>query len=200
MSTLSKKKVIGITGSMGSGKSQVSKIISKYYPVLDCDQVNSQLLEVGNDGFTTLLENNLIELNNDGQLNKEALAKSMFSNVEVKNKVEMLLHPLIFKKMKEWIDAQDTDLVFVEMPLLFEIKAEKYFDSIWCVVCSHKIALERLKKYRNIEYEQANERLKHQLDPEIKKSKSDIVIENDKDINDLSIKIKEALERETAWN
>ena len=44
MSKLSKKKVIGITGSMGSGKSEISRYLRKKYPVLDCDQVNADLL------------------------------------------------------------------------------------------------------------------------------------------------------------
>ena len=51
MSKLSKKKVIGITGSMGSGKSEISRYLKNKYPVLDCDQVNADLLKKGNLGY-----------------------------------------------------------------------------------------------------------------------------------------------------
>ena len=54
MSKLSKKKVIGITGSMGSGKSEISRYLRKKYPVLDCDQVNADLLKKGNLGYQKL--------------------------------------------------------------------------------------------------------------------------------------------------
>lgn len=54
MSKMSKKKVIGITGSMGSGKSEISRYLRKKYPVLDCDQVNADLLKKGKFGLSKI--------------------------------------------------------------------------------------------------------------------------------------------------
>ena len=62
MSKLSEKKVIGITGSMGSGKSEIARYLRNKYPVLDCDQVNADLLKKGNLGYQKLKEMNIVEL------------------------------------------------------------------------------------------------------------------------------------------
>ena len=72
MSKLSKKKVIGITGSMGSGKSEISRYLRKKYPVLDCDQVNADLLKKGNLGYQKLNDLRIVELYSNGQ---QALAR-----------------------------------------------------------------------------------------------------------------------------
>ena len=71
MSKMSKKKVIGITGSMGSGKSEISRYLRKKYPVLDCDQVNADLLKKGNLGYQKLNDLHIVELDSNGEIIKE---------------------------------------------------------------------------------------------------------------------------------
>ena len=95
MSKMSKKKVIGITGSMGSGKSEISRYLRKKYPVLDCDQVNADLLKKGNLGYQKLNDLHIVELDSNGEIIKESLASYMFSNIEHRKQVEAILHPLM---------------------------------------------------------------------------------------------------------
>ena len=151
MFKLPKKKIIGITGTMGSGKSQVGKILSEKYSVLDCDKVNAELLLPNRKGFEELKERKLIKIDEDGYLDKKQLSFDMFQDKMIKKEVENILHPLIFQEMNAWIENQKDGLVFIEMPLLFEIGAQDHFDSIWCVVTKRNIALERLTKYRHID-------------------------------------------------
>ena len=168
MSKMSKKKVIGITGSMGSGKSEISRYLRKKYPVLDCDQVNADLLKKGNLGYQKLNDLRIVELDSNGQIIKESLASYMFSKAEHRKQVEAILHPLIFEQMHKWIYEQESSIVFVEMPILFEISAQDHFDSIWCVVADLDVALSRLQTYRNFTREQALARLVSQMNPEEK--------------------------------
>ena len=196
MSKLSKKKVIGITGSMGSGKSEISRYLRKKHPVLDCDQVNSDLLKKGNLGYEKLKEMNIVELDLNGQIIKESLASYMFSNEKHRKQVEAILHPLIFKQMHKWICEQESSIVFVEMPILFEISAQDHFDSIWCVVADLDVALSRLQTYRNFTREQALARLVSQMNPEEKMAKSDIVLQNNGTVEQLHKQIDEALKEE----
>ena len=181
MSKLSKKKVIGITGSMGSGKSEISRYLRKKYPVLDCDQVNADLLKKGNLGYQKLNDLRIVELDSNGQIIKE---------------VEAILHPLIFEQMHKWIYEQESSIVFVEMPILFEISAQDHFDSIWCVVADLDVALSRLQTYRNFTREQALARLVSQMNPEEKMAKSDIVLQNNGTVEQLHKQIEEALKEE----
>ena len=196
MSKLSKKKVIGITGSMGSGKSEISRYLKNKYPVLDCDQVNADLLKKGNLGYQKLNDLRIVELDSNGQIIKESLASYMFSKAEHRKQVEAILHPLIFEQMHKWIYEQESSIVFVEMPILFEISAQDHFDSIWCVVADLDVALSRLQTYRNFTREQALARLVSQMNPEEKMAKSDIVLQNNGTVEQLHKQIEEALKEE----
>ena len=196
MSKLSKKKVIGITGSMGSGKREISRYLRKKYPVLDCDQVNADLLKKGNLGYQKLNDLRIVELDSNGQIIKESLASYMFSKAEHRKQVEAILHPLIFEQMHKWIYEQESSIVFVEMPILFEISAQDHFDSIWCVVADLDVALSRLQTYRNFTREQALARLVSQMNPEEKMAKSDIVLRNNSTVEQLHKQIEEALKEE----
>ncbi len=196
MSKLPKKKVIGITGSMGSGKSEVKRYLSDFYPVLDCDKVNALLLEKGQAGYEQLKNMGILKFDIHMNIDKAELAKYMFSNSEHKELVENILHPLIFEYMNNWIKEQKDDLVFIEMPLLFEIQAQKYFDSIWCVVTDQNIALSRLQEYRNFTHEQAMARLSHQMDPALKMRQSQVVLKNNGTRQELYKQIQEALQKE----
>ena len=195
MHELSKKKVIALTGSMGSGKSQATNYISKFYPVTDCDKINAQLLIKGQEGYNELVQLDWIQLDEQGEIDKKSMAFSMFSDIEKKKRVELILHPLIFKKIDEWVSKQTSSIVFVEVPILFEINAESRFDEVWCIYCDLDIALERLMAYRNFTKEEALARLQSQLDPEIKISKSDVVIQNNGSLEELERNIDQYLER-----
>ena len=120
----------------------------------------------------------------------------MFSNVEHRKQVEAILHPLIFDEMHKWIHEQESLIVFVEMPILFEISAQEHFDSIWCVVADLDVALSRLQTYRNFTREQALARLVSQMNPEEKMAKSDIVLRNNSTVEQLHMQIEDALKEE----
>lgn len=195
MSRMSKKKVIAITGSMGSGKSKVSEILSQKYPVTDCDQINSFLLQKGNEGYFSLISKPYIHLLASGEIDKVAMASAMFADPSIKKEVESILHPLIFEEIGKWVRKQKENLVFVEVPILFEIHAEKKFDEVWCVVCDEKIALDRLQKYRHIPEKEAKARLNCQMSVEEKISKSQVVLYNNGLVSDLEKEIEKELER-----
>lgn len=196
MPKMSKTKVIGITGSMGSGKSELSRYLALKYPVLDCDQVNADLLKKGHVGYKKLNEMHIVKLDQQLEIDKVQLASFMFEKEENRKKVESVLHPLIFKEMNQWIERQNSDFVFVEMPLLFEIAAQNHFDSIWCVVVDLDVALSRLQTYRNFTREQALARLSSQMNPEEKMAKSQIVIRNNGTVQQLHNQIEDALNEE----
>lgn len=196
MQTLSKKK-IGITGSMGSGKSKVSEIIRSFdYPVLDLDQVNADLLKKDHAGYQALKKEQLITLDENEEIDKAILAQQMFQDEALKQKVESILHPLIISQMEEWIQLQETTPVFVEVPLLFEANMESLFDSVWCVVVSEETALHRLMKYRGITAEQAKARLQYQMSVQEKMERSQVILYNDGSLEELTRQIEEELEKE----
>lgn len=194
MPELSKKKVIGLTGSMGSGKSMAASIIREYYPVLDCDKVNRDLLKKNQAGYLALLAGGFDFLDDKGEIDKPKMASVIFHDETLRKKVESILHPLIFKEMKNWISKQDAPLIFVEMPLLFEIGAQSYFDEIWCVVSDREISLQRLEEGRNISSDEALARWNAQLSPGLKMASSTYVIYNNGTIDQLRKQLIDGME------
>ena len=195
MPKMSKKKIIAITGSMGSGKSMVSTMIQKRYPVLDADQVNRDLIKMGNAGYRALSKKLTLPLDSHQEINKSEFSKKIFSDPIYRDQVEAILHPLIMKAIQDWIKNQKNTLVFIEIPLLFEAGMEDHFEEIWCVVCDEEVALERLKAGRNISREEAKARLACQYSPVIKIQKSDVVLYNNGTIEQLQEQVDLYLER-----
>lgn len=186
-------EIVGLTGSMGAGKSAAGSILRKSYPVLDCDQLNRELLEPGQAGFEALLKAGLLPVK-DGQADRQALADAMFSDPAVRRQVEAILHPLILQAMEDWKKEQ-SGLAFVEVPLLFEAGLQGLFDEVWCVIADQPVALERLEQGRGVDHTEALRRWKNQLDPQTKAAASHYVIENNGSLAELEAQLKKGVER-----
>lgn len=170
------KKVIGITGNIGAGKSVVSKYIeSKGYLVYDVDKIGHQALQdeiVKKELINEFSENILI----DGQINRKELSKIVFSNKSKLIKLNKITHPYIINKMKEIIVKNET--VFFDIPLLFEMKLEYLFTTIICVYVTKEIQIERIMKRDNRDITQIENIIASQMPVEEKIKNSDYAIFN----------------------
>lgn len=192
-----KKTWIAISGTMASGKSSVLAYLKQLgYSTIDCDEINAQLQRKGEKGYLEIVKQFGCEILDDRQeINRQKLASIIFSNMEKKKQLESIMHPLILEvlqKMKEL-----NSLSFVEVPLLYELGWEKYFDSDWLVVSDNEELIERCIKNRNMTVDQIQKRIQSQIDVELKKQKARVIIENNEDLNHLYRKIDMLLERIT---
>jgi dephospho-CoA kinase len=142
--------LIGITGGIGMGKSAVSDYLArKGELVIDTDVIARQLVAPGqpalheiNTAFGTGV------LHPDGTLNRSALAKIVFSDVDKRQQLEGILHPRIRNEWNAWASARSAEgaaRVTVVIPLLFETGAEKEIDMVVCVASSARTQSERLR-------------------------------------------------------
>lgn len=105
------KKIVGITGGIGSGKSVIGKMLTTMgYPVYYSDQSAKELME--SDGviikeFNQLFGNKAYD---EGKLNRTYLAQQIFSNPELKNKVNQIVHPRVRAHFKEFVEQQNNPL------------------------------------------------------------------------------------------
>lgn len=164
------------------------EILSAWIPVTDCDQINARLLEKDQAGYAALNDAGLLCTDEEGNVDRTAMADQMFDHPGQRKKMEAILHPLIIEELKQWIDAQ-TSLCAAEVPLLFECSLQNLFDEVWTITCSDQTALDRLGKYRHIPAEEARRRLALQFPAEKKMAQSTHVLPNDGTKEELAAQI-----------
>lgn len=177
MSALSNKKV-AITGTIGSGKSSLTKIISAYYPTISSDAIVDKLYQ---DRAVIKLVNETILNSHSSVIDKKLLAQTIFSNIDLKTKLESIIHPLVKDKIIEFFN-EHIGLVFVEVPLLFEAKFDYLFDEIVLVKTAEAIIIKRLIENRNYSEKEAKNRISQQYPIFVKEFKSDYIIENNQSL------------------
>tara|TARA_Y100001978_G_C23637909_1_gene406815 strand:+ start:574 stop:1152 length:579 start_codon:yes stop_codon:yes gene_type:complete len=139
-------KKIGLTGGIGSGKSFVAKQIEAMgYPVYYSD---NQAKKISNEN--PLVRESLISLvgplvYENNKINKEYLRAQLFSNEELRGKVNAIVHPAVRADFSRWLKEQKTsDLIFNEAAILFETGAYKNFDAVILVYAPEEVKIDRL--------------------------------------------------------
>lgn len=190
------KKIIGITGGISSGKSTVTKyLINKGYYVIDADKISKMITEPGNLG------NKLISIHfgasyfNGDILDRKKLGDLIFHNPKKRKELDEILHPIIKKEIISEIEERDEDIIFLDIPLLFEAHFDDLCDSIILVYINKDIQIKRLMERDNISYDMAILKIDSQMSLEEKKKKSDYIINNNSDLINLYKEIDNILER-----
>jgi dephospho-CoA kinase len=189
---------IAITGSIGSGKSEVGRILFNLgYPVIDTDVLAAEVLHRGSNIYGLLVEEFGDEiLDIQGNISKPFLADLIFNNPHEKERIEALMHPEIWRKVESnCAKFQDDELVFVEVPLLFETNTQGLFDRSVVVIAEQEIAIERLMTFRNIDRAEAYRRWEAQMDPALKMELADDVIINNSSMDELEICVKDYVKK-----
>ncbi len=175
-------KLIGLTGSIASGKTTVLKIFKSLgYPTISCDELYHKLLKT--DSY---LQQKLVKTFGKGILDKNRistlkLAKIICDNRENLRKLEEITHPVILKKVFDEVRRFKNNkykFCVIDIPLLFEKKLEKKFDYIITVYCSKTTQFERLKE-RNMDVNLLRVLFSRQKGIKEKIQNSDFVINND---------------------
>lgn len=191
-----KKVVIGLTGGIGTGKSTVSQILKeKNFPVIDLDIISHEVIKFPKV-VEKILENfgkEVLEYNNTGNwiISREKLGRVIFGNREKRVILNSIMHPEILHIMREKIleCKKENKIIFVEIQLLFEVKWEKEFDYILLVSAEKETQIKRILARDKRSKEEALSIINSQMPLDEKKKRSDYVIENDGNIQDLERKI-----------
>lgn len=156
------KKLIAITGGIGSGKSEVAKIIKDLgYAVYSCDEIYAELLNSGvfYKEFTAEFGN---IFNSDG-LNRKKFSEKVFSNDENLKKLNRITHPKIFEELFKRM-AKEEGVCFAEVPLLFESQAENNFNDVIIVLRDINQRVSSVALRDNLTEMQISKRIEKQFD------------------------------------
>lgn len=176
-------KLFGITGGVGMGKSTTGALLEKRgVPVIDSDLIARQLVEPGRPALAEIAAAfGPTVLSVNGALDREELAKRIFGHPGERAKLEAILHPKIHEvwtaEAQKWRAAGQAQGA-VLIPLLFETKAESYFDTVICVACRAETQFQRLRE-RGWSHGEIQRRLAAQWPVEEKIARSDFVIWTD---------------------
>ena len=196
-------KVIGITGIIGSGKSTVTRyILSKGYEVLDADAMYKEMT-VPNSNTVAEIVNIFGEKvkNEDGSLNKKALADIVYNDKRELRKLEKVTTEVIVHNIKEIVKQHKEEnsieeaklseknatkeLLFIDAPLLIEFKLHEICDYIWLVVADHDTIIKRVEQRDKISKETIEAILNNQIPLKEKEKYATHIVDNSKNIDDL---------------
>lgn len=175
-----KTKRIAITGNIGSGKSLVCRIFNHLgINTFHSDEETKKLY------FLPDIKEKIIErfgeevYFSDGNLNKKLLSYHLFQNKEAMRFIEELLYPKLNQVFEEWCNEQTSDYVLFESAILFEKNFDEQFEKVIFISAPEDIRLKRAMSRDNCDEENVRSRMRLQWDEEIKKEKSDYIINND---------------------
>lgn len=173
---------IGITGGIASGKSLVCSFLKEFgIPVISADEIVRQLQK---DACYLRRIKELFgdEVFEGDSLNRKKLANIIFSDENKRELLNKLLHPPVLLEIKKRMeDLENHKIVAVEVPLLFEVGIEDWFDEIWVVYIPKNLQIRRMMERDNITEEEALLRINSQIPLEEKVKRANYVIYNDKD-------------------
>jgi len=175
---------IGLSGSVASGKSTVARIWAEAgVPVVSADELARRAVEPGSEGLAEVVRAFGPEvLRADGTLDRDALRHRVFRDEGARQRLESILHPRIAELREAWTrerEAEGAPVVVAEIPLLFEVGGEKAFDVTVVVDAPEEERLRRLTAERGIHEDEARRIMAAQMDPEEKRRRADVVLEND---------------------
>ena len=192
--------VIGLTGSIATGKSTVSKMFSDLdIPVIDADRLSREVVEPGEPAYEQIVQTfGEGILHKDKTIDRKQLGKVIFSNKEKRQQLNDIVHPEVRREMiarREAYKKKETKAVVLDIPLLFESELTDYADRTLVVYVDEETQLERLMARDDSKVEEAKQRIASQIQISKKAGWADAVIDNSGSIEESFQQLKDILHR-----
>ncbi|WP_303740373.1 dephospho-CoA kinase [Streptococcus sobrinus] len=192
-------KIIGLTGGIASGKSTVTAYLrQKGYQVVDADQLVHSLQAKGGLLYQALILAFGTGILGPGQeLDRPKFAQLIFNDPAARKKSADLQDRIIRQELIKERDrlAQEEDIFFMDLPLLFELDYEDWFDEIWLVVLDEDQQLQRLMARNGYSLEEAQKRVASQMPLSKKIRLADQLIDNNGSLEDTYRQLDQQLQQ-----
>ncbi|MFN8554704.1 MAG: dephospho-CoA kinase [Candidatus Obscuribacterales bacterium] len=175
--------ILGITGTISSGKSLVGKLLAeRNVPVFDSDSIVHDLLSLATPTRKAVVERfgeNIVDPERNGAIDRVRLGKVVFSDATARKDLEAIVHPAVIKETRRRInELPENSIAAVLAPLLFEAGLQNEYNEIWAVTTDLETLKQRLRQRDNLSDSEVEKRLAAQWSQEKKASLSDAVIDN----------------------
>lgn len=187
------KKIVGITGGIGSGKSIVADYIRTLgYPVYDSDFAAKEIVNIDQN-----LKNKIIDLlgteayNEAGDYDRKFVSQKVFGNENLLKQLNAIIHPAVKYNFEAWVKEQISEFIFKETALLFELKLNLQCYKSILVTADEEIRIKRVMARDGRSYDEVKSIIQKQMPESDKMKLADIIIENNSDLQSLQKKVTE---------
>ena len=174
------KILIGLTGNIACGKSTVLRQLRDLGAyVIDADILIHYILRHDGPAYWPVVTEfgpGIVQA--DGEIDRRALGRIVFSDPEKLRRLEEIEHPIVRRVIDEEIGQADEQIIVLDAIKLIESGWADKCDSVWVVTCLREQQIERLQNYRGYSRQDAEMRVNSQSAPELKVARADVVIDN----------------------
>ena len=192
---------VGLTGSIAVGKSFVLEVFRELGCfTLDADKVARDVVARGTAGLERVVAAfGESILNPDGTLDRSKLGSIVFSDEDMRARLNAIIHPLVFEEQDSWLkqrEAEDPDgIAIIDAALMIESGGFRRFDKLIVVWCEPDLQLQRLMSRNGLSEADAAKRIKSQMPQDEKKKHADYLIDTSKGFEDTRRQTAEVLDR-----
>jgi dephospho-CoA kinase len=188
---------VALTGGIGSGKSLVGEILEELGAlVMDSDQLAREVIERGSPGYEEVITAFGDSILSEGQIDRAKLAAVVFKEVDLRKKLESIIHPLVREAAEKLAKNFPSGAILVnQIPLLVESDGAKRFDYVITVSADEEIRRERLR-LRGLKDYEITERMAAQVADSDREKIANYILRNDGSIDELTRAVQELMANE----
>ncbi len=178
---------VGLTGGIGAGKSEVSRIFTELGAlVIDADEMARLAVAPGSEGLAQVRARWPQVMNDDGTLDRAKMAALAFDDEKTREELNAIIHPIVRRLSAEReAKAKPNQIVVHEVPLLFEAGFAERCDATVVVIAPREQRIEQIQARSHLSRDKIERRMAAQMDPEKARKLADYVIENDGSLDHL---------------
>ncbi len=191
------KRVIGITGGVGSGKSTALMLLKEKYNAYICmaDELGHRAMDQGTGAYIQIVKQfgpDILACN--GEINRNALADIVYHDEGRLHCLNRIIHPYVKREIRKQMERCTARLFVLETAILFETGCDRLCDEVWGVIAGDEIRIARLMESRGYSREKAESIMRQQMGSGELAERCDVVLVNDGDRQELLDQLENVLE------
>ena len=191
------KRVIGITGGVGSGKSTALMLLKEKYDAYICmaDELGHRAMDQGTGAYIQIVKQfgpDILACN--GEINRNALADMVDQDEGRLHCLNRSIHPYVKREIRKQMERCPARLFVLETAILFETGCDRLCDEVWGVIAGDEIRIARLMESRGYSREKAESIMRQQMGSGELAERCDVVLVNDGDRQELLDQLENVLE------
>ena len=188
--------VIGLTGGIGSGKSEVSRMLKEFgAEIIDADRVGHEAYLPSTETYDKVVaEFGDDILQTDGAIDRKKLGARIFAEPEARERLNAIVHPRMYAMVEERIQRlreQSATAVVLDAAILIEAGWDSLVDEVWVVAAPEEMVVQRIGQRNGLPAEQVRQRIRAQITSEERARHAAVVIDNNEGLDELSAQVHE---------